>query len=217
MDDSDANDLWKVVAGVAAAGFGVWILSKLFGGQARTPEEEEAQAWRDFAQPLNAFDPEDLERHNEALRRVNVARAKKKVQEMIAAGYPLDSQTQLAMVDLARYKDDLSLSGWEKVKAATVVLATAPIPGPGVPGPQVQGVPRQPRRMRCTYCDGIGWYVCHGCHGRGRNNLMPPPQYTGNPVADALINFKYDDRCPSCKGQPQVVCSKCRGLGFIEY
>jgi hypothetical protein len=201
-------------------GLGLWWYS--WQSRPLTPEQEIERVLRDIQNIRGSSGP-DLIALGEAMARLNVAREKLKIREERESEIPISKREEQLRLIMAENEHGMTSEAREKYRAALSEFSRLPIivSAPSSSGAtekvaRAESQPLHPRERKCGYCGGLGWYVCRGCFGSGRNRPTPPPSYTGDPVADAMIGLKYDDTCPSCQGQQKVTCLKCRGTGTLR-
>lgn len=214
MKADSTNPLLKLLIATAAVGVGAWAFTRII----RNPqsvgraEDDETKILHELELVGDPLDPDCAQRLKDLVTRLHLVRTRKRVEQMAEFGTPLTPEEETFLMELAHAQTDDSEAGLQRFLAATTRLAHAPLPECGAKRGQ-QEPTRSRSRTNCPYCEGIGWTLCSGCYGTGRNRFMPGPQYTGHPLADALIAAKYDNTCSGCRGQSQITCIRCHGTG----
>jgi hypothetical protein len=220
MDEKDKHHVLGALLTASAAAAGLWILARGRRHAHEPPkslEEEELEAFKD----LEKASPLDREAFNAALARINIVQARRKLQEYRDSNAPMTSEEEAAFLDIHKYQYDQSSKGTQAFLEATarLIAATKKSASDGLQRLDKQFPHAQKsnpvKRTRCGYCNGAGWYICPACQGIGRNKLMSSPRWTGDRLIDELKAFKYDDTCKSCKGNPEIRCTRCNGTGYM--
>lgn len=192
MDDKDKRELLKGLLAASAAALGIWGLYSMTKSS-NSPEEEEAQAFRDL-EKLDPFDPEFERTSQNAIACLNVARTRRKIQDLHSMGWPTDPEVDRALEDMARYQYDTSAASSKAFLEASARLLRAANQWPDA----FSGESTRPASLKCGYCDGAGWYICPDCNGSGRNRFSTAPSHV----------------CMFCNGTGQRTCHRCDGRGY---
>lgn len=208
-DDHDNNPLkWLLAAG---AGIGMVALLNKFLSE--HPKMSEAEALKILQRrKFNPLSVEDLEEQKKALAALQEIRIRRENAAMEKAGYPIDREMEVATIEMIRQNHTLS-DDWSSCKK--LLNASSRLIQRAQQTAEELGGSNSPHGQHCSYCGGIGWYVCRGCHGTGRDRAVPYPDLTGDRRFDALILDRYDRAsiCPGCQGRENMVCHRCGGTG----
>lgn len=205
LDENDDNSLLKMVGAMAAAAVaGGWLLWNK--SRTKSPDEIEAEAFKLLEEADNPYSDSDLAKMQKARQMLEEVQARRYYENMRQQRLPVDKKTEQAYLDMLRHGSSNSDGNWEQYQEAFGRFTQQIRQGEAQLRP-----PSTSQVSRCDFCGGAGYNVCPTCGGIGRNNLMSPPNYTGDRASDELLSLRYrnDSACRHCNGSGQLICRYC--------